>query len=82
MQGAKSIVCSYSDVTTIAIGNFMIILVFFCQLHEYLSQNLDADVHFEVLNLPKFLLDQKLQQKNINWFPFFFHFGRKKSKNL
>ena len=50
MQGAKSIVCSYSDVTTIAIGNFMIILVFFCQLHEYLSQNLDADVHFEVLS--------------------------------
>ena len=25
--------------------------IFFCQLHKYLSQNLDADGHFEVLNV-------------------------------
>ena len=36
---------------------------FFCQLHEYLSQNLGSDVHFEVLNLSKFQLDQKVQHE-------------------
>ena len=29
------------------------ILSFFCQLHKYISQNLDADGHFEVLNMSK-----------------------------
>ena len=29
-------------------------LVFFCQLHKYLSQNLGADGHFEVLHKSKY----------------------------
>ena len=29
----------------------------FCQLHKYLSQNLDSDVHFELLNMWKIGLD-------------------------
>ena len=49
------IVCSYSNVTIFAFGNFYDhFWSFLCQLHEYLSQNLDDDVHFEVLNVSKF----------------------------
>ena len=38
---------------------------FFCQLHEYVSQNLSAEGHFEVLNASKAQLDQKLASDNI-----------------
>ena len=56
---------------------------FFCQLHEYLSQNLGADVHFEVLNVSKFYLDKKVQhKKHFLVSIFFFNFGRKHSENL
>ena len=36
---------------------------FFCQLHEYFSQNLGFDIHFDVLNVSKFQSDQKIQHK-------------------
>ena len=56
---------------------------FFGKLHEYLSQNLVTGGHFEVLNLSKSQLDQKLQQKTeVLLFPFFFNFGRKNPENL
>ena len=44
---------------------------FFCQLHEYLSQNLGFDVHFDVLNVSKFQSDQKIQHKK-HFFGFHF----------
>ena len=34
-------------------GNFLSFLVFFCQLHENLSQNWGSDGYFEMLNLSK-----------------------------
>jgi hypothetical protein len=53
-----------SEDTTSAFGDFTNIHGhFFCQLHRYLSQNLGADGHFEMLNKSKSQLDQKLQQK-------------------
>ena len=56
---------------------------FFCQLHKYISQNLDADGHFEVLNMSKSQLNQKLQHKTqIFIFQFLFNFGRKNLENL
>ena len=58
-------------------------LAIFCQLHEYFPQNLGADVHFGVLNVSKFKLDQNLQhKKHFFGFHFFFNFGRKNSENL
>ena len=36
----------------------------FCQLHKYLSQNLDSDSHFEELNMCKSQLDQILGHKS------------------
>ena len=56
---------------------------FFGKLHEDLSQNLVTGGHFEVLNLSKSQLDQKLQQKTeVLLFPIFFNFGRKNPENL
>ena len=56
---------------------------FFCPLHFYISQNLSAEGHFEVLNASKAQLDQKLQDKTqIFLFPVFFNFGRKISENF
>jgi hypothetical protein len=52
---------------------------FFCQLHEYLSQNWGSEEHFEVPNLPKSQLAQKLQHKTQFYsFPGVFNFERKK----
>ena len=56
---------------------------FFCQLHRYISQNLGADSHFEVLNKSKLQLGQKLQHKTLIFLsPLFFNFGRKNLENL
>ena len=70
--------------TTFAFGNFTTIYGhFFCQLHRYLSQNVGADSHFEVLNKSKSQLDQKLQDKTQHFLsPLFFNFGRKNLENL
>ena len=55
----------------------------FCQLHRYISQNLDTDSHFEVLNKSKSQLDQKLQRKTLIFFiSLFINFGRKNLENL
>ena len=37
--------------------------LFFDQLHKYLSQNGASDDHFDVPNMPKSYLDQKLGHK-------------------
>ena len=55
----------------------------FCQPYRYLSQIFGADGHFEVLNMSKSQLDQKLKAKTqIILFLFFFNFGRKNHENL
>ena len=55
----------------------------FCQPYRYLSQTFGADGHFEVLNMSKSQLDQKLKAKTqIILFLFFFNFGRKNHENL
>jgi hypothetical protein len=55
----------------------------FCQPYTYLSQTFGADGHFEVLNMYKSQLDQKLKAKTqIILFLFFFNFGRKNHENL
>ena len=55
----------------------------FCQPYRYLSQTFGADGHFEVLNMSKSQLDQKLKAKmQIILFLFFFNFGRKNHENL
>ena len=49
----------------------------------YISQNLIADGHFEVLNTFGTQLDQKLEDKTKKFlFSFFFNFGRKNTENL
>ena len=59
------------------------ILVLFSQMHKYISQNLGADGHFEVLNISKSQLNQNLQHKTqILIFQFLFNFGRKNLENL
>ena len=56
-------------------------LVFVCQLHEHLSQNLGSDGYFEDLNMSKSQLNQKLQHKlQILPIYFFFNFVRKNPK--
>ena len=60
---------------------FYLLGSFVWHLHMYLSQNLDADGHFRVLNVSKSQLEQMLQHKT-HFFPFFFNFGRKNLKNL
>ena len=50
----------------------------FWNLHKYILQNLDVDGHFEVLNVSKSQLDQKLQHKTQMFlFPFFSILGEK-----
>ena len=44
----------------------------------YLSQNLIANGHFEVLNAFETQLDQKLQDKTKNFVSHFFQFWKKK----
>ena len=44
----------------------------------YLSQNLIADGHFEVLNASETQLDQKLQDKTKKKFVLIFQFWKKK----
>ena len=41
-------------------GHFKNSLPFFCQLHICLSQNWGSDDHFEVLNVSRFELDQRI----------------------
>ena len=53
---------------------------FFWQLHEYLSQNWASDGHFDVPNMPKSDLDQKLLHKT--QFPVFCNFVKKNTENL
>ena len=43
------------------LANLQPFLAIFCQLHKHLSQNLGADGHFELLNMSKSQLDQKLK---------------------
>ena len=67
--------------TTFKFGYFTTISgVFFRQPHRYLSQTFGADGHFEVLNMSKSQLDQKLKAKIL--FHFFSNFGRKNHENL
>ena len=42
------------------LANLQPFLAIFCQQHRYLSQNLDADSHFEGLNVSKSQLNQNL----------------------
>ena len=49
-----------------------------CQLQIYLSQNWGADSHFEMHNMFKSQLDQKLQHKSQMFLTtVFFNFGKK-----
>ena len=62
------------------LANLQPFLAVFCQLHKHLSQNLDADGHFEGLNVSESQLDQKLQHiSQMLMTTVFFNFGRKKS---
>ena len=54
--------------------------VFFCQLHYYLSKNWASNDHFDVPNMPKLYLDQKLWHKT--QFPVFCNFVKKNTENL
>ena len=56
---------------------FLVIIILFCQLHKYISQNLSADSHFEGLNI--------IKSYDINYIfknKLFFNFGRKNPENL
>ena len=53
---------------------------FFCQLRQYLSQNWASDGHFDVSNMPKSYLDQKLWHKT--QLPVFCNFVKKNTDNL
>ena len=55
---------------------------FFHHTDIYLSQNLIANGHFEVLNAFETQLDQKLQDKTKKILFLFFNFGRKNTENL
>ena len=56
-------------------------LVIFCQLHEYLSQNLGSTCHFEDPNISKTQLNQKHQYEIQNFLiQVFFNFVRNKLK--
>jgi hypothetical protein len=54
--------------------------LFFCQLHLYLLKNWASDDHFDVPNMPKSYLDQKLWHKTK--FPVFCNFVKKNTENL
>ena len=63
------------------VGHFMTLSgLFFCQLPYYLSKNWGSDDHFDVLNLPKSYLEQRLLHKT--QFPVFCNFVRKNTENL
>ena len=56
---------------------------FFAKYINNFHKTLDADGHFEVLNMSKSQLNQKLQHKTqIFLIQFFFNFGKKNPENL
>ena len=81
MYSMYSIVWCIKNRNYLRVGHFMTLSgLFFCQLHYYLSKNWGSDDHFDVPNMPKSYLDQRLQHKT--WFPVFCNFVRKNTENL
>ena len=79
-----TIVWVCSKKTTFELGNFINVYgdFFTIRIYIYLSQNLIANGHFEVLNAFETQLDQKLQDKTKKNLFLFFNFGRKNTENL
>ena len=80
---SRSIVLCVKKQTNLWVGHFTTLWSFFGQLHQYLSQNWASDNHFDVPNMPKSYLDQKLWHKtHFFHFLFFAILQRKNTENL